>query len=60
MTFGTVWGQFWLSPMRGRVLLASSWGEAREVAKPTTMHRAAPIKKLPGPSGNSVNAGKLV
>ena len=49
-----------MSPMRGRVLLASSWGEAREVAKPTTMHRAAPIKKLPGPSGNSVNAGKLV
>lgn len=42
------------------MLLASSWGEAREVAKLTTMHRAAPIKKPPSPSGNNVNAGKLV
>ena len=32
--------------MRGRVLLASSWGEAREVAKHTTLHRATAAKLL--------------
>ena len=30
------------------------------VPLPSPMHRAAPIKKLPGPNGNSVNAGKCL
>ena len=46
--------------MGGEVLLASSWEEAREVAKHRTMHRAAPITELSSPNGSSVKAEKLV
>ena len=41
-----------------RVLLASSWGEARDAAKHPTVHRTAPTTEIIWPKLNSAEAVK--